>query len=108
MKPEIIINKLKLDEGFEEEKFEINLHRSTVLSIAIIIIGGLMLADGLPELMRQIYVYFQMQNAYDYPADKSPSGYIIFYFIKVFIGYYMVAYHRLVVNFIEGMSRKNA
>ena len=36
-RPDIIIDKLALDKGFTEERFEINIHRSTVLTLAVIL-----------------------------------------------------------------------
>src|SRR4051812_37520501 len=45
---ELIINKLKLDQGFDQETIPLNIHRSTILSISIIIIGGLMVAETIP------------------------------------------------------------
>jgi hypothetical protein len=106
-RPNIIIDKLSLDKGFEEERFEINLHRSSVLSIAIVVIGGIMLVDSLPELLRQIYIYFQAQSSYGFPGEKSPAGWIIFYFIKVFIAYYLITNYTLITNYIERNRRKN-
>src|SRR5437868_3654116 len=54
-----IIDKLKLDRGFDQNTIPLNIHRSTILSIAIIVIGGLMVADETPNLCRQLFAYFQ-------------------------------------------------
>lgn len=37
-----LIDKLRLDKGFTEEKIDLNVQRSTVLTIAVIVIGGIM------------------------------------------------------------------
>ena len=39
-RPDIIIDKLALDKGFTEERFEINIHRFTFLTLAIILTGA--------------------------------------------------------------------
>src|SRR5437868_13532471 len=51
-KTELIIDVLHLDKGFDQETFPLNIHRSTILSISIIVIGGLLVADELPNLCR--------------------------------------------------------
>ena len=58
-KTEWVINKLKLDEGFSDKNIEINIHRSSLLSIAIIVLGGLLLADGLPLFCYNVFTYIR-------------------------------------------------
>src|SRR3982751_3444931 len=58
-KSELIIDKLKLDQGFNQDNFPLNVHRSTVLSISIIVLGGFLVADEIPNLCRHLYGYFQ-------------------------------------------------
>src|SRR5438046_983247 len=41
VKSDLVIEKLKLDRDYDQEPFQFNMHRSTVLAIAIIVIGGL-------------------------------------------------------------------
>ncbi len=101
---DIIIDKLRLDQGFPEEKFELNMHRSTILSIAIIVIGGIMFIDALPGLCQQIFTYTQQRNIrfLEYPN----TGWIIFYFIKTLAGYLLMTNSRQVVNLIERQRKK--
>ncbi|MGZ5242707.1 MAG: hypothetical protein ACXWW0_02420, partial [Bacteroidia bacterium] len=106
LKPNIIINRLKLDEGFEEEKFELNISSSSVISIAVIVIGGIMIADSLPDLMRQIYNYFQMQSTGGFPAEHNPAGWIIFHFIKILIGYFLITNHAVIANYVQSKKTK--
>ena len=49
-----VINKLKLVNGFDQDFIPINIHRSAVLSISIIVIGGLILINEIPNLINQI------------------------------------------------------
>ena len=51
-----IIDKLALDKHFTEEKIEINIHRTTVLTIAVVVIGGLMFVEALPSFCRQVFM----------------------------------------------------
>lgn len=82
-----IIEKLKLDKGFEDERIELNFDANKIISIAIIVIGGLIFVDSFPVLLREIMLFFQNKNLFkDYPR----SGWIIFYFCKVIIGYLLM------------------
>ena len=105
-KTDWIIEKLRLTKGLAEEKIDINLHRSSLLSIAIIVLGGLMLADGLPLLTFNIIEYIQANSTYQTFSQNRFSPYIVSNLLKVIIGYFMVADSRLVVNFIERRKRK--
>jgi hypothetical protein len=96
-----VINKLNLDKDFSEENFPLNIHRSTVLSIVIIIIGGLLIADNIPLLCRSIYLYFQTKSIGD-AFTKSPDfSYIIIYALKILVGLILTGNHQLFVNYIE-------
>ncbi len=96
---DLIIDKLHLDKNFPEEKFELNIHRSTVLTIAVIVIGGLVLIDSVPELCRHIFSYAQEKNMRF--IENPDGGWMIFYAVKTLIGFFMVTSSRLIVNFIE-------
>ncbi|HTD99263.1 MAG TPA: hypothetical protein VK668_08235 [Mucilaginibacter sp.] len=102
---ESIIDKLQLDKGFTEEKFGIKIHRSTVLKIAIIVIGASMIMDALPMFCKYVYTYFQLNGTNKSFTDYPASGWLVFYFVKLFIGLFMMTSSRLVVNFIE-LKRK--
>lgn len=93
-----IIEKLKLDKGFEDEKIELNSKGNRIISIAIIVIGGLMFVESIPILFKQIFVFFQQESLFkDYPE----SGWIIFNFVKVIIGYLLMTNSFRITNLIE-------
>jgi len=104
-KTEWIIKKLHLDKGFTEDKFEINIHRSTILKIAVIVIGAIIIIENLPQFCRQVFSYYQM-SAPDRGFKENPvSSDIIFNFAKLVIGFFLMTNSRLVVNFIERKRR---
>jgi hypothetical protein len=96
-----IIDKLRLDQGFNEEAFSINIHRSTVLRIIVIVTGILIAADSLPLVFRNLVSYLGETNAYVSFTHNSSAGWLTYYFIKFSIGFSLVAANRPVVNFIE-------
>ena len=58
MRPEKLVRKLELDTGFEEEKFEFNLSKSTILRISIIVIGGIVLLYEIPHFVQEIFFFW--------------------------------------------------
>lgn len=106
-KTDWIIDKLSLDKHFTEEKIEINIHRSTFLGIAIIVIGGLMFVDGLPSFCKSVFDYFSQKHAFGRFGENPMAGWLFFYFIKTSIGYLLMTNHRPLVNLIERQRKQN-
>ena len=104
-KTEIIINKLKLDKGFDQETIPLNIHRSTVLSISIIVIGGLIVADEIPNLCRQLFSYFQ-ERRMNYSHTNMTLSYSVLASAKIIIGILLMTRQRQIVNFIERQRKK--
>jgi NADH:ubiquinone oxidoreductase subunit 5 (subunit L)/multisubunit Na+/H+ antiporter MnhA subunit len=101
-KPSWIMEKLKLDKGFEEDKIDLNWQPLKILNIAIIVIGGLIFIDAAPEICRQLFVYFQQKNLF---SDSPTSNWIIFNFSKAIIGCLLIAYNKDVVAFVERRTK---
>jgi hypothetical protein len=96
-----LINALRLNKSITEEKLELNIHRSTVLQIAIIVTGGLLLVDSLPLLLRGLFNYYQDINLYSGFKRYPKGGDVILQLVKVLVSFFMVTSSRLIVNFIE-------
>ncbi|MCB9361124.1 MAG: hypothetical protein H6587_12220 [Flavobacteriales bacterium] len=106
-KTEWLINKLDLIKGFEEEKFEINIHRSTILKIAIIVIGGLIFIEDFPLFCKEMFSYFQQSNSSGLFGSNPTSSWVIFYFIKTLLGYLMMTNSNRITNLIERQRKTN-
>ena len=96
-----LIGVLKLDNSIKEEKLEINLHRSTVLKIVIMLAGITMFADSLPLFLKELYSYYQQINDTVHFKNYPRASVIITELMKVLISYFMMTSSRLIVNFIE-------
>jgi hypothetical protein len=105
-KTDSIINRLKLDEGYKDERFEFNIHRSTILKIVIMVTGGLLLTESIPRLLSDILEYTQMVKNYNKITDVPETKYILFTSAQIFIGYFMLTCSRMIVNFIERKRRE--
>lgn len=102
------IDLLKLDQGFnehelsfdEKEKFSINLSSTTILTIALIVIGGMILTDEIPDFCRQFYLYFS-QRGIKYNSSKFDLSYMFFAGAKIIIGLLILGERKRIVDFIE-------
>jgi hypothetical protein len=98
-----VIDLFKLDRNFQEESFSIGIHRSSVLKIAVIVIGGLVAVDAIPELCREIFIYWQShrgsgsqsQNPANSPIDVFTPAF------KLMIGSWLLRKNNSIVNYIE-------
>jgi len=104
-KTDLLIDKLKLDKGFDQETIPINIHRSTILSISIIVIGGLLVADEIPNLCRQLFSYFQ-EKRMTYGQTHPNIAYSVVSATKIIIGLLLMTGQRQIVNLIERQRKK--
>lgn len=93
-----LIDKLKLDQGFVEEKLDLGITLRTVLTIATIVIGGLILVDALPMLCKQIFTFMQQKSVF---REDPQFSWVIFYFVKSLIGYFLMTNSKSVIDFIN-------
>jgi hypothetical protein len=92
-----VIDKLNLDKNFQQETFNLNFDNSTILRIAIIILGGLILVESIPALVQEIIYYIEMKKS-EVPNAKDYN--VILQAVKLFIGILLILCQRPIVNFI--------
>lgn len=92
------IDKLKLDKGFADERLDLNIHRSTVLSVAVIVIGGVLFLDSLPLFLRLFFKEIQQHNI---TGEQFESEWVIFYFVKTMLGYIVMIKNKEIVRRID-------
>jgi hypothetical protein len=86
-----------------EEKIDLNISSDTILRIAILIIGGLVIVESLPTFCRQLFTYYQEKNIF----KESPSaGWLIYHFIKSIFGYLLLTKSKFTIDFINKMSKE--
>jgi len=93
-----LIDKLHLVRGFEEDKVETNIQLTNILSVAIIVIGGIMLIQSLPQLCQQIFTFFQMK---DILKESQTIGLIILYFLQTCLGYLLMTNSKKITTLIN-------
>ena len=95
---DIIIDKLKLEKSFTEDRININIHSYQLLSIAIVIIGGITVIENFPSFCSELVKFFQQKSLiYEYPDTK----WIAYDFIKTLIGYLLITNHKRIALFID-------
>jgi hypothetical protein len=99
-----VIDKFELLKGIEEENLSISFHRSTVLTIVIILIGIVLVVTILPYFLQAAYNYF-MERRYSYESKPNPSR-LILYAAELFLAILMIIYKNVLVNFIELQRRR--
>lgn len=102
----LLIDKLKLDQGYQDERFDFTMHRSNVLKIAVMAIGGLMVTNGFPLLCKYAFGYFEQIDQNRRFTESQQATLIIVYFLQTIIGYFLLTCSRMVVNYIELKRRK--
>ena len=105
-KTDFIINKLSLDKHFIEERFEINIHRSTILPITIIVVGCLIIIHAFPLFCKRIFDYLQQKGRWGQGFDNPNLGWIIYHLVELFFGYQLILKNRKISNWIELRRRK--
>ena len=102
-KTEWIIDKLKLERNFNEERINVVIESSAVLSIAIIVIGGLTIVESLPSFCSTLFNFLQQKMLFrDYPD----SCWLIFHFLKLIIGYLLLTNGKKIAEYIDKKSEE--
>lgn len=99
-----IIETLKLKDNFKEERIDLTIKSTTIITIAITIMGGLILIESLPSFCSELITFLQQKELLkDYPQ----TGWLIYHFIKIIIGYILLTNAKNFTKFIEKESHEN-
>ncbi len=99
---------LKLDQGFDEhelsfdeqDEFSIGLSSTRILTIALIVIAGVILTEEIPNFCKQLYLYFD-QRMSTYNAAPPDLSYMIFGGAKILIALLLLGERTWIIQFIE-------
>jgi hypothetical protein len=106
-KTEWLISKLHLTADLSEEPLVVNLHRSSVYTIAIIVTGLLILVFAIPQLVRYFYTWYEYMGSRDSMLGISKYNYSPFLtaLSEMIIGLLFLGNQRTLANFIESRRR---
>lgn len=94
-----IIDKLKLDKGFNQQEFSINISVSLTLTISLIVIGGVIQINEIPNFFRYIFSYFQEKNL-TRGMTKPNISYLITSGVKIILGLLILGERKRIVEFV--------
>jgi len=95
-----IISWLKLDKGFDDDKFEIyQFNVELILILAMVLIGGMLILDNIPVFINQAYMAIKLHAS---PSGDimALNGYSTYHlavsFTKVVLGYLLITNYNVV------------
>lgn len=91
---------LKLERGFNQKEFSFNISSPTMLTVALIVIGGIILINEIPNFFNGIFSYFKEKSM----ARKMPSSnyqYIITPSVRIVLALLIIGERKRIVSFIE-------
>ena len=95
-----IIDKLKLDQGFNQQEFSFIISTSLILTISLIVIGGIILTNEIPNFCRNIFSYFQEKDL-TRGMTKPNYSFIVVSGVKIIIGLLIIGERKRIVEFVE-------
>lgn len=113
LKTDVIVDFLKLDKGFDDQRIEFgNFNSEKILKLAMIIIGGLLILDYLPVFLQYTYLAFKNEVApkgLNYVEDAlfgRPSDYFnwVIAGLNILIGIILLTNY---VSLAKWLNRKN-
>ncbi len=101
-----LIDRLKLDKGFDKEEFSFTISTAQILTIALIVIGGVILTNEIPNFCRSVFAYFQ-EKSLTHGMTKPNYSYIIVSAVKIILGLLIIGERKRIVEFAEKRQAKN-
>ncbi len=107
-KTSFLISKLNLTSELSDEPLVVNLHRSSVYTIAIIVSGILVLTFAIPNLVKEVYFLYEYSDSRKRLFAPTPYEYnrLITAIAEVIIGLLFLGNQSTIVNYIESKRRK--
>lgn len=96
----VLVDKLKLDQYFEDDIFNFKIPKSFVFLTAIIVVVGIILIQEIPNLVLDIYLFFQSTDSNYNSNDFSFTASIIS-IAKVVLALLLIGERKFVVRLID-------
>jgi len=103
-KTDWVIEKLQLEKNFTEERIDLNIKTATILTIAIIVMGGLILVESLPSFCSGLLDYYQQKSL---SQEYQSTYWLIYHFIKIIIAHLLLTNAKKLASLIEKKAVEN-
>lgn len=94
-----ILNLLKLENEIEEDSFSISISQKSIILIALIVLGGIIITNEIPTFCRMLFSHIEIARQMIGPLENDFSL-IIFSGIKIIIGLLLIGERERIANFI--------
>ncbi len=98
-----LIQWFQLEKDFDTETVNMELSTTSIIRIAVIVLGGLMFIDNVSSLISQLLTFFQQELLFKNYSGAQP---LVFAFIKTVIGYLLLTNSSFVTRLIEKQQSK--
>ena len=105
-KTDAIINLLKLDKGFDEDRIELkNFNEQNLIKVCVIIIAAFLMVDNIPEFLIQCYKAFEKNIPKTISTNFYSTIEVNYYLlvssgISILIGYLMISNYKNLAGFL--------
>jgi hypothetical protein len=110
VKTDFLIDFLKLNSGFDEDRIEFeNFGLDNILKLGIITIGGMLILDNIALFLNQLYLSLKIHMTY-VSSIINLNGYSIYYwavsFAKIILGYLLLTNYPAISKFLLKITQK--
>lgn len=103
-KTEWIIRLLKLDQNFIEDRIGLEFPAKSILTIIVVLIGGIMFIYSLPDLAASIFEFLQQKELI---KDYNETGWMIYNFFAALFGLLLMSNGKFISNYIWKNNTEN-
>jgi hypothetical protein len=100
-----IIDKLKLDQGFNQADFSFNISTPKILMTALFVVAGVILVNEIPNLCRNLFSDFQ-EIRLSRGMTKINFSYSIISVVKIVLALLLIGERNRIINFVEKRRSK--
>ena len=105
-KTEFIVEKLKFEKDFNDQIFEFRIPKAEVLTIALIVIAGIILINQIPYLVKELFELIQ-QKKLSFGVTKTDYSCVIISAVKIVIAALILGERNRIVEFILSRNSKS-
>lgn len=103
-KADFLVTKFGLDQNFAEPTLQLNISIPSVLRIAVIVTGALLLLSEIPEFCRIVYYILQERNI-SFMENGSPDwSPALFSGVKIILGLLIIGERKRILEFLESKT----
>lgn len=102
-KSDFIIDKLKLDKGFDDDKIIVgNLTNESILKLALIIIGVFLIIDYLPAVLFDLINAFKTKSTFTSIEGNNVNYFdIVIGLVNILLGYLFITNYKIISQFLD-------